>query len=800
MHWFRLTRALGGAARRESRAGVRVPFEGADGARRARRASLVFWLGLTAVALGVGQGCGPTDSRSGETPNTDRSSGPATPPLPGTARAAAALAEIYQEALREPMRYGHLNHARAEALRAEVDRRTGAERFRVRFQYASELLSAGETQAAIEEIESLMEDIGPPATVLSRESKTLFELLAVAYLRLGDEQNRASDPAGASILPLQPTAVHTRPAGSQQAIALYKQIVDRFPEDLQSRWLLNLAYITLGRYPGEVPGDLLIPGLDRSSASGFPRFANVAPARGVDVDGIAGGVSLEDFNEDGFIDILATSRGLNDPLHLFFADGRGGFVDHTAAAGLSGLVGGLNTVHADYNNDGFDDVLIVRGGWLGPYGKHPKSLLRNHGDGTFEDVAAMAGLTTRYPSQTAAWGDFNNDGWIDLFVGNEGGRNGRGAGPCELWLNNRDGTFTEVSARVGLRVFEFVKGVVWGDIDNDGLLDLYVSIIDGPNLLFHNRGGTSVDDWSFEEVGETAGVSEPVASFPVFFWDYNNDGWQDLFVASFDVPRSFGSAGEIAAGYLGEEAYGEKNRVYRNNGDGTFTDVAPDLGLDLSLWTMGLNRGDLNNDGYQDIYVGTGTPDLRSIMPNRMFLNEQGTHFRDVTLDGGFGHLAKGHAIGFADFDRDGDQDVYEVMGGAVEGEHSPNVLFENPGAGGNNAWVVLLLEGRTANRSAIGARIRVTVTEPGGQPRVVHRTVSTGGSFGSSSLQVEMGLGETERIDELRIIWPNAAQSVDDYRNLAVDRYYRIIEGVAPEALPVASVTLGGSRRADTR
>ena len=151
-------------------------------------------------------------------------------------------------------------------------------------------------------------------------------------------------------------------------------------------------------------------------------------------------------------------------------------------------MGGLNLIHADYNNDGTPDVLVLRGAWLGELGKQPNSLLLNQGNGRFADVTQAAGILSFHPTQTAAWGDFDNDGWLDLYIGNESTPGSRH--PTELYRNNRDGTFTEVAADLEVQVEAFVKGVAWGDYNNDGFVDLYVSVLTGPNLLFRNDGPT----------------------------------------------------------------------------------------------------------------------------------------------------------------------------------------------------------------------------------------------------------------------------------------------------------------------
>ena len=475
---------------------------------------------------------------------------------------------------------------------------------------------------------------------------------------------------------------------------------------------------------------------------------------------MSGGVVFEDFNRDGWLDLMVSSWGLRDSLR-YFENQEGTFEEKTVAAGLGPVRSGLNLVHADYNNDGFPDVLVLRGAWLGE--GHPNSLLRNNGDGTFSDVTRDAGLLSFHPTQTASWADFDGDGWVDLFIGNESSREG-GPHPSELYRNNGDGTFTEVAANQGIDVRAYVKAATWGDMDNDGDPDLYLSIWDQPNLLYRNDGAAG-----FTEISEMAGVGEPEISFPAWWWDYNNDGWEDLFVAGWKA-----TAGDVAAEYLGRPHDAVLPRLYKNNQDGTFQDVTRDAALDKIIYAMGSNYGDLDNDGLLDFYAGTGDPDYRALIPNRMFRNTESHVFEEVTGAGGFGHLQKGHGVAFADYDHDGDQDVYAVMGGAYEGDVFWNALFENPG--NHNAWLKLRLEGRDANRSAIGARVRVQFETPAGLRDVFH-TVSSGGSFGATTFRVELGLGEATSIVSVIIHWP-APGGVQTIQGLQLNRHYTIIEG----------------------
>ncbi|MCY4605366.1 MAG: CRTAC1 family protein [Gemmatimonadetes bacterium] len=297
----------------------------------------------------------------------------------------------------------------------------------------------------------------------------------------------------------------------------------------------------------------------------------------------------------------------------------------------------------------------------------------------------------------------------------------------------------------------------------------------GDNFLFHNRGGEPAEGLPFADVAGRAGVKQPHESFPTWFWDFDNDGWLDLFASGYHYNPDL-NAGDVAADYLGVPTDAERARLFRNRGNGTFADVSQTHHLHKVLYTMGCNYVDLDNDGWLDFYVGTGAPSLRSVMPNRMFRNAGGHVFQDVTASGGFGHLQKGHGVAVGDLDNDGDQDIYAVIGGAYTGDTFQNVLFENPGHG--NRWITLLLEGIRANRSAIGARVEVQVETAEGT-RSIHRMVSSGASFGASSLQQEIGLGQATAIREIAVLWPGE-DAVQRFADVPLDQAYRVRQGEA--------------------
>jgi len=247
----------------------------------------------------------------------------------------------------------------------------------------------------------------------------------------------------------------------------------------------------------------------------------------------------------------------------------------------------------------------------------------------------------------------------------------------------------------------------------------------------------------------------------------------------------------VCADYLGLPTKGERCRLYRNNGDGTFTDRSVEAKLNRALLPMGSNFGDVDNDGWLDMYLGTGYPFLDGLDPCRMLRNSEGKFFQDITTSAGVGHLQKGHAIAFADFDHDGDQDIYESMGAAYSGDTAFNVFYENPGHG--NHWLALKAVGVTSNRAALGARIKVTVKTTGGS-RSIYKTVCTGGSFGCSPLRQEIGLGDAQAIENVQIFWPVTGKT-QELKGLALDSAYRIREDETEAAqIPLKTFRLTGS------
>jgi FG-GAP-like repeat/ASPIC and UnbV len=605
----------------------------------------------------------------------------------------------------------------------------------------------------------------PSRTALFRAN--MDALRGVAALRRGEVENCvACCNESSCIFPLATAAVHQRPGGSREAIGHFLHYLRQRPEDLGVQWLLNVAYMTIGEYPKSVPAEFLLPlGRFAGAADDSRRMVNIASRVGLNAHGesMAGACLVDDFDADGRLDVFMPTT---DPEHgslLLRNRGDGTFEDVSAAAGLSGQLLALNGYQADLNNDGFLDVLLLRGAWEVP---RRMSLLKNRA-GVFEDVTLAAGLGEPIATQAAGWADYDNDGHLDLYVAGE--FNAERPDPRNrgrLYHNRGDGTFEDVATAAGVTNDRYGKGVAWGDYDDDGRPDLYVSNLGQSGRLYHNRG-----DGTFEDLAPILRVTEPNYGFACWFWDYDNDGRLDLWVNPYKATLS-----EVIRDQLGQPASGERPRLYRNvGGPEVFHDVTKKVGLDRVVLPMGCNFGDVDNDGFLDIYLGTGRPSFSYLMPNLLFRNDGGRRFEDITAATGTGHLQKGHGVAFADWDRDGDLDIFLEAGGAVPGDRAHNVLFQNPGCG--HHWLTVKLEGTRTNRGALGARIRVDVAASDGAVASIYRTIGTGSSFGGNPLACTIGLGRDRTIRGLEVHWPTS-RTRQLVRDVPIDHAIEITEG----------------------
>ena len=586
----------------------------------------------------------------------------------------------------------------------------------------------------------------------------LQEALGSSYLHLSEMENGVYRDSGTMDIfpPRDPTAHFEKTENSQQALKYFLAFLDQAPHDMQARWLLNLTYTTLGSYPDQVPMKYLIPPSVFRSKQDIGRFTDIAPQIGLNVFNAAGGVIVDDFDNDGLLDVITSSADMCDSLHFFHNNGDGTFTDRTAQAGLTNQLGGLNIIQADYNNDGCMDFLVLRAGWEFPI---RKSLLRNNCDGTFTDVTEKSGLASAPgPTQTAAWADIDDDGFLDLFVGNENA-------PSQLFHNRGDGTFEDISHSAGVDKTAFTKGVVAADYDKDGYVDFYLSNFDGANVLYHNN-----HNLTFTDVARQAGVQAPFVSFATWFFDYDNDGWPDLFVTSYN---NF-TDDQIIRSYLGLPVSVETLKLYRNLHDGTFEDVTAKVGLDKVFMPMGANFGDIDNDGFLDIYLGMGSPSFASLMPHTLLRNDGGNAFVDITASSGTGELHKGHGVAFADLDRSGRETIVAATGGAVPSDKHTMRVFRSPPNG--NDWINVRLTGVKSNRAAIGAEIKVTVVDDANHSRTIYRTVGDTSSFGSNPMEQHIGLGLAAHLVSLEVWWP-ATNTRQQFTNVAKNQFIAIKE-----------------------
>lgn len=683
-----------------------------------------------------------------------------------------------------------IDWATAQLKKAEAASKDSVDTVEWKVMLGDFLLRDGQNEKAIRILQEALETAATRAMPIHRVNP-IRRWLGIANMRVGELQHCIRMHGAESCLfPISKNAVWQNKAGAFKAMEYFTRFLQNEPGDPGVRWLLNVANMIAGTYPDGVPASDLIPPFVYESSEPTPRFREIASSLGIAPVRLAGGAIVDDFDNDGFLDIVVSTYEPCTPLSYFRNNGDGSFSDWTARAGLTGQTGGFDIGQTDFNNDGLLDIYVERGAWLRTSGRMRDSLLRQNPDGSFTDVTHVSGLGAyAYPDITAEWADYDNDGDLDLYVGGEMLTDTKWA-PSQLFRNNGNGTFTQVARQTGVLNMRNTKGVAWGDYDNDGDEDLYVSNLGQPNRLYRNNG-----DGTFTDVGPELGVAEIPPNnrtFATWFFDANNDGWLDLYVGGYGYVGGFGlvDVSQVAADYLGMPTIVETLHIFLNDGTGHFHDASDRMKLNHVRAPMGANYGDVDNDGYPDIYLATGGPAFDLLVPNNLYRNIDGEYFADVTTAANVGHLQKGHGVAFGDIDNDGDQDIYVEMGGIYRSDVTANALFENLGT--SNHWLTVKLVGVRSNRPGVGARIKLIVNEDG-KRREIHAEGGSGGSFGANSFQQEIGVGAAERIEELEVWWP-ASRTRQKFQNLLVNRFVEITEG-APDyrTLERKAIKLGG-------
>lgn len=479
-------------------------------------------------------------------------------------------------------------------------------------------------------------------------------------------------------------------------------------------------------------------------------------------DGLAGAAWL-DYDNDGFVDLFLTN-GKGGVNVLFHNDGGTGFTDVAAAAGVEGGVGNSGVIAADLDNDGFPDLFLTGDGGLAGSGETPVVLYRNNGDGTFSDLTASSGIVGPQTHVSAAFGDIDDDGLLDLFISALGSLATTTQHRNTLYLNKGGFQFEDISARSGVDSIRGACANFFADFNDDNMLDLLVAncndvhFLPTPIELFLNRG-----DLSFSDVATVPGLKHAGYWMGVCPADFDNDGDTDVFATNFGPSIPPGT---------------RSHALFDNNdGDTRFTDVAAAAMVDAFEFGWGCVTADVDNDGWADIFMAGSLPmgPLPVIgpglgNPGRMLINNHDGTFSDATalmpLD-----LSSRFTSGVAtaDYDNDGFDDIV-VATEEIDGDGGHPALYHNLGS--SNFWLRVELEGTTANSSGVGATIELSVSG-----LTQRRHVMAGSSFASmNSLSTGFGLGTATSADRLQVRWPSGL--VERLSNVAANQVLSLVEG----------------------
>jgi len=559
------------------------------------------------------------------------------------------------------------------------------------------------------------------------------------------------------IAPYVVATIYLRMEQYVQGIPYALQACRDTPTDIRYRWMLRVLTILSGRPEKSIPSDLRIT-MPPSAASPF-RFQDVTDEAGVGRLALGRGAAWGDFDNDGRDDILVGAE--RAPFRLLHNLGNGKFEDVAPQLGLVDPVG-LGCYAAqfiDYENDGYQDIFLASNGWGGG-GR--LFLFHNDSARRFTDVTASAGLGAPVNAFGASWADYDNDGLVDLAVATgivdppDGDR-------LRLFHNEGNGKFREVGREAGLSQVANWISVCWGDYDGDGRQDLLATSFNKGCFLFRNMG-----NGRFEDVSEPAGVRNSHHTYTAEFFDYDNDGRLDLFVSTYPNGDFKGMIhDEISGARVPPE---QRQLLFHNNGDGSFTNVTEPAGITGWYGAMSSQVADIDNDGYPEIFLGTGNPALDWTEPKVLFHNDGKGHFTDIASSAGLIHYGMLHGIVFSDFDNSGNLSLFGSFGGFYWGTRETSRLYRNPGCG-NQALEVRLV-GTHSNRDAIGARVTAVVNG-----RRIFHWVNGGDGFGTlNSRIVHIGLARATQVDLLEIDWPRGFHQ--SFQNVRAGQRIAIVEG----------------------
>jgi tetratricopeptide (TPR) repeat protein len=475
----------------------------------------------------------------------------------------------------------------------------------------------------------------------------------------------------------------------EAALSHENRALDVNPRNAPARFWAWLAAQRLGGYPEWVAASNRMQ-MQTGHAKAGVEYEEISARVGLDKTSGGRGIAVFDYDNDGRLDVaIACAHG---GLSLYRNNGDGSFTDVSVESGLYHGTNGFGIAAGDYLNTGYPGLAVCRAGFFGGM----VELWRNNGDGTFTDVSLESGVSSWGPSFTCSWCDYDLDGRLELFVcTNIAGLFDRRT-PHKLFHNNGDGTFTEVAAQAGIVSRWPAIGHTWGDYNNDGFPDLFLSNAIGEPQLFRNNG-----DGTFTDVTSESGLGLPVMAFNAQFCDIDNDGWLDIIQYTWgpheDTVHSMQTGGTAPDGH--------PTRVYRNNRDGSFSLIGRELGLTECWGSMSGNAADLNNDGYLDIALGNGGPLMDRIEPLVLYESD-GKQFRNVTFSAGLPATGKGHGVNCADLFGDGRMIILSATGGAFPGDLLTTAVFAPKQRPGN--YLAVLLTGTKSNRAAIGSRLKL--------------------------------------------------------------------------------------------